>query len=510
MSQSRCFTLLGDSNIRQFVNKNSCRANPALKAAQVLQCGHFQIFGSMLEQIRPESNACIVACLTNFIASAVDVSSTVSHRVEPVLSDIKAMLHEVCGSNPGRDVLLSPPMYRASPVWYREGLPEILTLFSQTFSPDRPENLHILPSFATPEFGPGGVHLTAYSGLEYILHLFDSSQELLDNLKMPQEAKTSKTCESTRVLEDRVMALEQDHRRLNRVVEYKIAVDSEQADYLENMRYEDCFIVEGLPQLSSDLVGKDWQKQAVLDTQDFIKTLMGRQMDIVFISNSTNRYKGAINSYTVKMVHVADSSAIRRKFGSYFVGGDKRPPALKPYSVKNRITPATKIRISLLKLFTQRYRDSNRGSKVKVIGYDPRPLLKILPAQSASDRRQKSFNFIEAVKELPSNFTEAELEPIMKKINSKFAGKLRSIFIVLSDDQFKKHVPKFRNRNGANASEEGAEGEGDAETDVEDLGQPDDQAMPPVPVPAPIGTATSVRNPKRGASSPAESGPPKK
>lgn len=35
--------------------------------------------------------------------------------------------------------------------------------------------LHLLPSFPTPEFDQDGVHLTVYSGLEFMIHLFDSS-----------------------------------------------------------------------------------------------------------------------------------------------------------------------------------------------------------------------------------------------------------------------------------------------------------------------------------------------
>lgn len=54
---------------------------------------------------------------------------------------------------------------RTNPTWYCEGLPEVMTLFSQTFS-DRPPNLHLLPSFATPGFESDGGHLSAYSGLE--------------------------------------------------------------------------------------------------------------------------------------------------------------------------------------------------------------------------------------------------------------------------------------------------------------------------------------------------------
>ena len=512
MSQVRCFTLLGDSNVKNNVNKKSCRSNPALKAAQILQCGHFQLFAPSFEKIRAETTACIVACVTNFLTSAEGPS--VSQRVDPILQDIRSILHEACASVPERAILLSPPMYRASPVWYREGLPEILTMFSQIFSQDRPGNLHLLSSFATPEFDADGVHLTAYSGLEYIDHLFDSSQDLLDSLLLPDPVKVSRSSESTRVLEDRVMALEQDHRRLNRVVEDKIAIDSELADFRENERSEDCFVVEGLPTIADDVTGKDWQNQALKATDEFIRRLMGGQRDIVFIQNSTNRYAGAINSYTVKMALVSDSKAIRDKFGSFFVGGDKKPPHFKGISVKNRITPETKIRISILKLMAQRYKDSNPGSSVKVIGYQPRPLIKIFPAPSAKDRKVKSFNFIEAVRSLPTNFTSAETEGIIKYINPKFSGKLRSLFIVLSDDQFRKRLSKFskaRSSGGPRAEASGSSR--DADGDAEVIGgdeATEAEADGQVSGPSTATSGSKGRTHKRGASSPADSGPPKK
>ena len=255
-------------------------------------------------------------------------------------------------------------MYRQSPLWYRDGLPEILTLFSQVMNSDKSvSNLHLLPSFATPEFDKDGILLTPYSGMEFVLSLFDGAQEVIENLDSGVDQKSTRNQEATRVLEDRVVALEQDHRRLNHVVDDKIAIDAEMDDFLKNERFEDTFVIEGLPRIPDDISGKPWQERAVRDTQRFIKTLMGKSMSIVFVSNATKRVADAIVVYNVKMLNIADSKAIRTKFGSYFVGGkgDQRPESMKPYSVKNRVTPETSIRISVLKLLAQRYRDSNPG-----------------------------------------------------------------------------------------------------------------------------------------------------
>ena len=366
MAQGRVFTLIGDSNVRRYINKTSTRASQDIKSAQVLSCGRLEIFKECLEKTRNETDICIVSCLTNFLADA-DGPEVVSQRIDPVLQDIRGVLDEICASRAGVQFVLSPPMYRSSPIWYREGLPEVLTSFSQVMNCDRPPNLSIMNSFATPSYDSGGIHLTPYSGLEFLMHLFDSARETLENLERHPDAKAAKTSEGTRVLEDRVMALEQDHRRLNRVVDGKIAIDAEEADFRENVSFLDSFMIVGLPRLSPDLVGKPWQDAAVRDVQDFIKLLMGKTLPIVFVKNSTARHKNAEVKYTVRMKEISDSKAIRDKFGSFFFGSvDKRPANMKPYSVRNRVTPGTQVRIAVLQVLARRYKVSNPGSKVQV------------------------------------------------------------------------------------------------------------------------------------------------
>ena len=312
-SQARVFSLLGDSNVHPHINKTSCRAHSSLKGAQVLTCGHLGIFSGTLEKIKADADACIVACLTNFLTGA-EGHSTVSHRVDPVLQQFRETLVEFCTAFPTRHFLISPPMYREGPTWYREGLPEILTLFSACLATDRPPNLHLLPSFPTPQFDLDGVHLTAYSGLEYVLHLFDSSLEVFAGLEAAPSEVAVKSAESTRVLEDRVMALEQDHRRLNRVVEVKTAADAELADFHKNEKFEDSFLISGLPRIPSEVIGKAWQDQAVKDVKGAILALMGRDYPVVFVQNATSRVPNAEVRYNVKMSTVADS-----RFTSFYL-----------------------------------------------------------------------------------------------------------------------------------------------------------------------------------------------
>ena len=498
---SRIFALIGDSNISPHVNKTSCRANPSLKSAQVLSCGHLDIFAETLSKVKPDVNVCIIACLTNYLTSAIapSAASTVSQRIEPVLHQVRSLLIELCQKQPERTYLISPPMYRVTPLWYREGLPEVLSLFSQTLSADRPSTMHLLPSFATPEFGSDGVHLTPFSGLEYVLHLFDSSHELFSMLESSLDEVAIKSCESTRVLEDRVMALEQDHRRLNTVVEKKTAADAEIADFHQNERFEDSFLISGLSRISQDLFGKAWQDQAVRDVQEVLKVLMGRECNIVFIQNATSRVPNSEVKYHVKMASVGESAQIRKKFGSYFLGGkNTKPEAFKLIDIKNRVTPETKTRIDVLKLMAQRYRDSNPEGRAQVISYDPRPLIKITPPSSSNDRRVKVYTYVDACKNLPCNFSSSEMTPILRRINPELKGQIRSLFIVLSDDLFRQILRKFDKKKHESSAPASTAPNDSAPSDS---APEDTSASAPVPDPA-SGSASrnKGRNLKRGAS----------
>ena len=294
MSQLRVFTLLGDSNVKRNVTKTNTRACPQLLGCQVITCLRFELLEEALTQIRKESSTCIVSCVTNFLASSED-DPVVLKRIEPVLDEFSTHLGAFCTANPAVTLLVAPPMYRQSPLWYREGLPEVLTRFSLFFR-DRPANLHLLPSFPTPEFEKDGIHLNAYSGLEFMIHLFDSATALLDGLESSCDQRLPETAEATRVLEDRVMVLEQDHRRLNSAFEVKTAVDAELHDYRENVSNEAFLVITGCARIMG-LSPKEWQVRAKKEVSPVLNKLMGRDIPIEFISNSTGPQPNALVRY---------------------------------------------------------------------------------------------------------------------------------------------------------------------------------------------------------------------
>jgi hypothetical protein len=470
------FAVVGDSNVKRNVTQFNCRSCPDLGEAQILVCNRAELLDEVLTKIEPSVNVCILSCITNFLTSSAE-DSNISKRIEPVLKSFSEAVRKVSSARSSIRFIVAPPMYRKTPVWFRDGLPEVLVQFSNFMS--QCDLALVLPSFPTPEFEADGVHLTSYSGLEYIYHLFDSSKSKLASLTQPPETMLLRVVEDSRLLADRVVVLEQDHRRLNKDYEFKTAVDSELADFHANRSMEDFFIIEGVPKFADNLSGKAWQEEAKSFVTRIISQLTGSAHAVHFVQNITGKSSKAITRWQVKMFSVEASREIRAKFGSFFSkGSDARPVDLKDISIRNRVTANTRVRIAIMKVLAQRYKTANAESKASVSGYEPRPMLRITPPPSAKDRKVKVYTFIEAVTKLPTAFSDTELNTILPKVESGFNGSLRSIFICLSDDLLRGFVRgKVSSvESGSSGSATGSSGSGSGSgsgSDSHKRGHPD-------------------------------------
>ena len=440
MSQVRVFSLLGDSNVVRNMTPFNCRDRPVMSNAQCIPCGRLDTFAECLRQVRADSNVCLLSCVTNFITGSDSALGSISQRIEGTLLEFLRLTNCAAADNPETTFIISPPMYRMFPVWYRDGMPEVLKRFSDVMLKKAP-NVHLLPSFSTPSFEADGIHLSPYSGLEFVVFLFDSSLSLIETFSSRPEEVLTQNCESSRVLEDRMVALEQDHRRLNSVVENKTAEDAELAEMHENILYEDHFMIAGLKRLPK-LSPKEWQERAKADVTSVLKIVFpDRDFKIIFIKNASGPNLDLPARYQVKMDSVATSKEIRDRFALFFPKGkDERPEPLKSrkISIRNRLTHESRVRLMILRVLGDHYHESNPGSKVKVINYTSRPELKLTPPEGAKDRRVQTLNYIEAVRSLPINFSSDELEPILREIKPKWYGRVKSLFIVLSDDMIKR------------------------------------------------------------------------
>ena len=417
---------------------------------QIIPCGRLDLLSESLREVRAESTVCVLSCVTNFITASSGSTTSPSQRVEPVLLQLLSCLEVSAKAHEDRLFLVAPPMYRTFPEWYRDGLPEILKKFSSTMMTEL-KNIRLLPSFATPMFEQDGVHLTPYSGLEFVLHLFDSASALMDSFTSQPEEVLISNCESSRVLEDRMMAIEQDHRRLNRVFEDKIAIDAELAEFQENIRYEAHFVIAGLSRIPK-CDTRQWQEKAKRDVSGVVSLVIGRDVKILFVRNITSKNKDAVIRYEVQTESVAVSKEIRDKFSAFFANGkDIRPTSLKKISLHNRLTHESRVRFNIMKILGQHYLSSNKGAVVRAIRFESRPMLKIIPPEGSSDPRVRTMNYIEAVRTLPATFSPDELQDILSQIKPKWYGRVKPLFIILSDDMINKSRLSKGAPRGANA-----------------------------------------------------------
>ena len=336
-------------------------------------------------------------------------------------------------------VFVSPPLYRQRPTWYQQGLTQIAAMFSSAFSTNPPPNLRLLPSFSSQELEPDGKHLSPVSGLHYIIHLFDKTEALLASSSLSQDAQFSIVQEQVRHHEDRMSFLENRHVSLQQQVSSKTAADAEINDWVQNRNEEDWFVIQGVPRLTG-LSDKEWPAAAKKQVTDYINLILHTNrsrldFEVQLVSNPFKLRTSGPTTYNVRMDSYYSLKVIRDIFSGFFRRNKplRLPPPLKGVSLRNKVTLETKIRISILRQLGERYKDSNSGASYRVKGYDPRPTITTMPPRSAN-ARFRTYNFIQAVSALPSDFTDENLTLIYQVVGDRFRGKLQSLFVVLRDD----------------------------------------------------------------------------
>lgn len=328
-------------------------------------------------------------------------------------------------------------------------------------SPNQPSNFHLLPSFSSQELMPDGVHLNPVSGLHYILQIFDQTERVLEVASSAPDQQLIVVKESVRQNDDRVSYLENRHGGLQKQVDSRTAADAEFTDWMINRSEEDWLSVQGLPRLSGT---SDWQDNARRQVADIIKVVLHvnrtvLDFEVVYVSNPFRFQPNRPNSYNVRMDSVRSAKRIRELFSGFFRHHRPltRPPPLKGVAIRNKITPDTKIRIAIMHQLGSIYKENNRGGDYKVRGFDPRPMLVTIPPKGSTGR-QRIYNFIQAVSLLPANFSDDHLTRIYQVVSSQQPGKLRSLFVVLNDDNRERCLELVKQARGPSGSDPSGSG----------------------------------------------------
>ena len=335
---------------------------------------------------------------------------------------------------------MSPPLYRNHPIWYQQGLAQVASRFSSIMTTAQPANLYLLPSFISQDLSPDGIHLTAVSGLHYVLHLFDQSEAVLALDPREPELKLVKVQEAVRHHDDRLSYLEGRHGHLQVNLGIKTAVDHEFKDWMTNRSEEDWLTILGLPRLGQ-MTTREWQVAARKQVSALIKEVLNAhrvrlEYSILHVVNPVKGRTAGKSVLNVRISSIYASQRIREVYSGFFRGSNPAPLPnhFRGISVRNTVTLATRIRIRILQQFANNYLASNPGGSAKVQGYDPRPLLVTVPPRGSTTIRARTYNFIQACTTLPALFSDDSLASIFQVVGTHFLNELRSVFIVLNDD----------------------------------------------------------------------------
>ena len=335
---------------------------------------------------------------------------------------------------------MAPPLYRNRPDWYQRGLAQVASRFSAIMTADQPLNLFLLPSFISQDLSPDGVHLTAVSGLHYVLHLFDQSEAVLALDPREPELKLVKVQEAVRQHDDRLSYLESRHGNLQGNFGLKVAIDQEFRDWMTNRSQEDWLTIIGLPRLGQ-MTSREWQTAARRQVSAFFKEVLNahrvrQEFTIMHIVNPVKHRPAGKTVLNVRLNSVHVSERLREIYSGFFRRANPipLPPGFRGIRVSNTVTLETRIRIRIMQQLASNYLAANPGSTASVRGYDSRPMLMTLPPRGSTTLRPRNYNFIQACTMLPAVFSDDSLASIFQVVGNHHQNELRTLFIVLSDD----------------------------------------------------------------------------
>ena len=143
------FSIIGDSNVQRNLVDYNCSNRDEMKSAQLIPCTSMVTFQACLPKIRPESNILILSCLSNFLRDS-ESSTDSSSRMTTVLEKFRSIIFPYVDANPDLFVMVAPPQFSRSPMWYSESIVLACQLLkSVVFDHSTFDNLQLLPAHSS-------------------------------------------------------------------------------------------------------------------------------------------------------------------------------------------------------------------------------------------------------------------------------------------------------------------------------------------------------------------------
>ena len=103
MSVGRLFSIIGDANVRRNMTGLNIGSREVMKAAQIIDYAGVTPVEVALQEVRDESNVCIVAAITELLLSGGDCG-TISASVDPAMMSFRDKIFTFCAARPGLEV----------------------------------------------------------------------------------------------------------------------------------------------------------------------------------------------------------------------------------------------------------------------------------------------------------------------------------------------------------------------------------------------------------------------
>ena len=96
---SRKFSIIGDANVRRNMTGLNVASRDNMKAADIIDYVGASPFEQALQLVKPDSDACIIAALTDPLLSNGDCG-TVTASIDPILNSFSASIYSFCVLHP--------------------------------------------------------------------------------------------------------------------------------------------------------------------------------------------------------------------------------------------------------------------------------------------------------------------------------------------------------------------------------------------------------------------------
>jgi len=199
----------------------------------------------------------------------------------------------------------------------------------------------------------------------------------------------------------------------------------EDSDEQLNRACENRLVVHGLARLSAD-TRQELRAAAFTKLSEVLaRTFPGVKYTLI----STSYFDSEYPVYEGTLASVSESTELRRIFGKKSFAA-RKASGLK---ILNSVTPATRVRISILKTLTSAYKRLYPNGTANLLGYLSRPVVKFRPEATGPLRTAGFVDAVAAMSPSELKLRDQDFQHAYRTAGRRFTGKLSSYFLVLSD-----------------------------------------------------------------------------